>query len=148
MNSASFATLLQLSISPIALISGAGLLLLSITNRLGRAIDRLRDLANSVDENDQNPNSKLNKQVDVFIRRSEFLRNSVFFTGFSIFLSTLTILGLFLRLFAEWQSETFVLLFLFLSVGCLCIAVAFFLLDVSFALKAIKVELSKHTLRK
>ena len=35
---------LSLSITPVALISGVGLLLLSMTNRLGRVIDRARDL--------------------------------------------------------------------------------------------------------
>ena len=37
-NTESFSRLLQLSVSPVVLISGVGLLLLSVTNRLGRAI--------------------------------------------------------------------------------------------------------------
>jgi len=36
---------LQASISPVALVSGVGLLILSLTNRFGRVTDRLRELA-------------------------------------------------------------------------------------------------------
>jgi len=36
---------LQTAIGPVALISGIGLLILSMTNRLGRVIDRGRSLA-------------------------------------------------------------------------------------------------------
>jgi hypothetical protein len=35
---------LQIAIAPVILISGVGLLLLSMTNRLGRTIDRARQL--------------------------------------------------------------------------------------------------------
>ena len=36
--------ILQIAVGPVILISGVGLLLLSMTNRLGRAIDRARIL--------------------------------------------------------------------------------------------------------
>ena len=37
--------ILQMAVGPVILISGVGLLLLSMTNRLGRVIDRSRLLA-------------------------------------------------------------------------------------------------------
>ena len=144
MNIESFTKLLQLSISPIALISGAGLLLLSITNRLGRSIDRSRHMVVEIDKKHVLEGPQKHEQLKVLLRRSELLRNSVFFTGFSIFLSTLMILGLFLRVFTGWECETMVLCFLFLSVACLCISTIFFLLDVSLALKALRVEVAKY----
>ena len=45
MNLAEIIPVLQVSIGPVILISGVGLLLLTMTNRLGRAIDRARQLA-------------------------------------------------------------------------------------------------------
>ncbi len=54
------------------------------------------------------------------------------------------ILGLSLHLFMGWLVEKFVLLSLFFSVGCLSIAVIYFLLDVSLAVKAMRVELVEH----
>ncbi|MCG3204655.1 MAG: hypothetical protein KCHDKBKB_01370 [Elusimicrobia bacterium] len=142
-NIETFAKLLQLSLSPIALISGAGLLLLSITNRLGRSIDRARSMALEL-KNDDHQNLQAKEQLRILVRRSELLRNSVFFTASSVFLSTLIILGLLVRLFFGWACEGFVLAFLFLGVVCLCVAMVYFLLDVSLSLKALKVNLDPH----
>lgn len=144
MNIESFTKLLQFSISPIALISGAGLLLLSITNRLGRSIDRSRHLAFEAEKEGGKISESDLQQLRVLVRRSEFLRNSVFFMGFSIFLSAVMIIGLFMKLFLGWTSEGWVLTFLILSISSISIAMVFFLLDVSLALKALRVELQKH----
>ncbi len=45
MTLAEFTDVLQVAVSPVILISGVGLLLLSMTNRLGRVIDRARSIA-------------------------------------------------------------------------------------------------------
>jgi hypothetical protein len=44
--------ILTASIAPVIVISGVGLLLLSISNRYGRAIDRARLLARELGESD------------------------------------------------------------------------------------------------
>ena len=44
--------ILTASIAPVIVISGVGLLLLSISNRYGRAIDRVRLLARDLSESD------------------------------------------------------------------------------------------------
>ncbi len=146
MNVESFTKLLQLSISPIGLISGAGLLLLSITNRLGRSIDRSRHLTVERENMDAEKRSGTAEQIKVLMKRSQLLRNSVFFMGFSVFLSTLMIVGLFLRLFLNWSDEALVLACLFLSILCICVSMIYFLLDVSLALKALTVELDLNDL--
>ena len=43
--SASLLTTIQLSITPVILITGLGSLLLTMTNRMGRIVDRTRSLA-------------------------------------------------------------------------------------------------------
>ncbi len=45
--------ILTASIAPVIVISGVGLLLLSISNRYGRAIDRVRQLARELSESDR-----------------------------------------------------------------------------------------------
>jgi hypothetical protein len=51
---------LQIAIGPVILISGVGLLLLSMTNRLGRAIDRSRVLCQelSTEAPEERPNTR------------------------------------------------------------------------------------------
>src|SRR5450755_3981160 len=141
----SFARLLQFSISPIALISGASLLLLSITNRLGRTIDRSRILVREL-ETDVNPLIKDDhkSQLQILLRRSRYLRSAVLCISTSIFLSALMIMSVFLQVFADWELKWAVLSCLFLGVLSLCAAVVFLIFDVSAGLAALEVEVDRH----
>jgi hypothetical protein len=44
-NSGEFLSVIQLAITPVILLSGVGALMLTLTNRLGRVVDRTRALA-------------------------------------------------------------------------------------------------------
>ena len=68
--------LLQSSISPIVLISGVGLLLLSQTNRLGRVIDRTRALIKEIETN-PDVKEKISVQVNILYKRARILRFSI-----------------------------------------------------------------------
>ena len=141
----SFAKLLQFSISPIALISGASLLLLSITNRLGRTIDRSRILVRELQSNADSPFKEDDKtQLRILLRRSRYLRSAVLCISVSIFLSGLMIMNVFLQVFIGWELQAAVLACLFLSILSLCAAVVFFFFDVSAGLKALELEVRRH----
>ena len=141
----SFARLLQFSISPIALISGASLLLLSITNRFGRTIDRSRTLVRELESEVGTAFQKEHKQqLRILLRRSQFLRNAVLSIIASIFLSALMIIGVTAQIFLGWEFKVTVLLLLSLSVFSLCAAVVFLFCDVSAGLKALKLEVHRH----
>ena len=135
-----FLKLFQLSISPIALISGAGLLLLSISNRLGRAIDRARLVAN--EGSAKAPVDAA--QLRVLVRRASVLRSSVFFVGLSVFLSALIIIELSCQLFLKWSIDGWIVATLFGSAISLFISMVFFLFDVSMALSALRLEVAPH----
>lgn len=132
--------LIQLSLSPIALISGAGLLLLSITNRLGRTIDRSRSLLREHEHDEE-----LKEQLRILLRRSRLLRNSAGFIGTSVFFSTMAVFSLLSQVVLEWPAETAVFLFLFASTAGLCGAMIAFLMDISLGLKALKVDIRRFT---
>jgi len=140
-----FAKLLQFSISPIALISGASLLLLSITNRLGRTIDRSRILVREL-ENGAPPALREDhkSQLQILLRRSRYLRAAVLCISASIFLSALMIVSVFLQVFADWELKFAVLTCLFLGVLSLSAAVVYLFFDVSAGLKALEVEVGRH----
>lgn len=140
-----FARLLQFSISPIALISGASLLLLSITNRLGRTIDRSRFLVREMESGTGAAFKEEHKnQLRILLRRSQFLRSAVLFINASIFLSALMMMGVSLQVFAGWEFKLTILVFLSLSVFSICIAVVYLFLDVSAGLKALKLEIKSY----
>jgi len=140
-----FAKLLQFSISPIALISGASLLLLSITNRFGRTIDRTRVLVRELESGDAVRFQEEHKnQLRILMRRSSYLRSAVLLVNAGIFLSGLMIIGVFLHVFVGWELKMVVLSCLFLSVLSICCAVVFLFLEVSVGLKALRLEVSRH----
>ena len=104
-NIESFTRLLQLSISPVVIISAVGLLLLSVTNRLGRAIDRSRDVTAGLHEG-RIPNGRdIREQLRILLRRCELLRNSIVLLIGSISFSCLMILFLFVLIFWEINIE-------------------------------------------
>ena len=141
----SFAKLLQFSISPIALISGASLLLLSITNRLGRTIDRSRILVRELESGNAARFQEEHKsQLRILLRRSNFLRAAVLSVTLSIFLSALMIMCVFLQVFAGWELKQMVLIIMFLSILSICGAAICLFFDVSAGLRALNLEVRRH----
>jgi Na+/melibiose symporter-like transporter len=143
-----FAKLLQLSVIPVVLISGVGLLLLSFTNRLARTIDRSRSLAKQLRSISEEEKHSANEQLEILIKRSELLRTAITFIALSILFSSLMIIGLFFLLFVKWPTEHIVLLFFFISVLSVIISMGFFLMDIFLTLRALKLELGRDFSKK
>jgi len=61
---------LRLSIGPVILISGAGLVLLSMTNRYARVIDRARNLAESLRQKPTEKNERIQSQIKIIAQRA------------------------------------------------------------------------------
>src|ERR1017187_8388948 len=59
---------LQVAIGPVILISGVGLLLLTLTNRYGRTIDRSRQLVREQRECTEADRHRLDGQVEILYR--------------------------------------------------------------------------------
>lgn len=92
--------LIQSMVAPAVMISACGLLLLSLTNKLGRTIDRIRDL-NTEDRNAR-PNedpvrrASIRNQIDQLVERAVLLRSScdLLFLGVTFFVVTSLCIGL------------------------------------------------------
>ena len=91
--------ILTASIAPVIVISGVGLLLLSITNRYGRVIDRARLLMRDLQNSDpQGADVRhLEDQLRHTHQRARLLRAAMVFSSCSIFFVSLTILSLFVE---------------------------------------------------
>ncbi len=138
-----FAKFLQLSLLPVVLISAAGLILLSLTNRLGRVVDRSRSLANEL-ESSQQSNDASREQLRVLLRRSSTLRLSVAFNTVSIIFSSLMIFGLIFFFVAGVAYQGLILAFFVCSILSLTVSAMFFLHDTSMALKALQLDIEPH----
>ena len=64
---------IQVAIGPVILISGVVLLLLSMTNRLGRVIDRSRQLCETVRRSSDEEKARIGAQLRILSRRARLI---------------------------------------------------------------------------
>jgi Na+/melibiose symporter-like transporter len=118
MPTVSVVQILTASIAPVIVISGVGLLLLSISNRYGRAIDcarlLVRDLAESEPESARRRH--LNEQLRFTNRRAHLLRSSMLYASTSVFFVSLTVLSLFAEQLLQLRHD-----FIALELFALCL---------------------------
>lgn len=138
-----FNLLLQQCIAPVILISGVGLLLASINVRLGRTIDRLRHLANDID-NDRDKNGKKRSELKILYRRGHILRISIVSLCFSIFCSSTVIFQLVMGSVLGTFLKEIGIAALFGSVAGIMISSIALFVDVTLSLHAIKVEVKEY----
>jgi hypothetical protein len=124
---------LQLAVSPVILISAYGLLLLSMTNRLGRAIDRARQLVRE--------GSAKEEQIAIIARRAVWIRSAIVFTSLALIAAALLVLVLFLSVYLTIDISAVVVLLFTGSIAFLIIGLIYFLLDMFGSLHAMKAEL-------
>lgn len=131
--------ILQASISPIAMVSGVGLLLLSLTNRFGRVTDRIRELRRHSDPEAQN--ARIMKQIDIFHQRARIIRSAVSAAVGCMLLASFMVLLLFSMAIWQLPAHMFVLLLFGGSIVCLIATLLLFLWDMRLSLRAVEEEL-------
>ncbi len=132
---------LQIAIGPVILISGVGLLLLSMTNRLGRAIDRARILHREWSQADSLAQKRFIAQLHVLWRRADILRKSIILASLSLLLAACLIIILFAATLMHWDAGAVIIC---LFVGCLVALIGSLMLliwDVNQSLFALRLEL-------
>ena len=132
---------LQVAIGPVILISGVGLLLLTLTNRYGRTIDRSRQLVRELRELAGDDRERLEGQIEILYRRARLIRLSITLAAVSVLLASVLIIVLFLT--ALWNLEVGLVLSL-LFIACMVAlsgSLVAFIRDINLSLVALKLEL-------
>lgn len=132
---------LQIAIGPVILISGVGLLLLSMTNRFGRVIDRARELQLALRAEAQADHNRAESQLQILHRRAYLLRRAIILALLSVLLAALLIISLFFAALLRWDAGWLILL---LFMGCLAALIGSliaFIHDINQSLLALKLEL-------
>ena len=125
---------MQLAISPVILMSAYGLLLLSWTTRLGRAIDRARQLVSH-----DAPHWQL--QLVIIAKRAVWLRSAILFAAIAMFAAALLVLVLFLSAFLPVDVQIVVSVLFVASLGSLIASLVYFIVDIFGSLRAMDAEL-------
>jgi hypothetical protein len=143
MNTTSFEQLvpiLQLAIGPVILISGVGLLLLTLTNRFGRLLDRARSL------NRDHPESPVvaaavRTQISILHRRASILRLSILLGAVTVLLVPVLILVLFISALLKLEAGWLIVAIFCLSQVSLFGSMLAFIRDMNLALEAVRLEI-------
>ena len=137
---------LQVAVGPVILISGIGLLLLTLTNRLGRAVDRARQLGREMRDAAQPERLRLAKQVETLVRRAELIRLSIIMAAVSVLLASLLIVVLFVTALRQWEAGLLIVLLFVCCLVSLIISLGAFIRDIQLSLHALRLELAQDGL--
>lgn len=138
--SAIFIKFLQACITPVAMISGVGLLLLTLTNRLGRTVDRTRHLVSELDNIKTPRKESKQNEIKILFKRSKLLRNSIAFLMLGMISSCLIIPLLFIMSFTTYDLRLIGDSLFLISITAMLLSFIYFFRDVLFSLHAIKLE--------
>lgn len=129
------------AVGPVILISGVGLLLLTMTNRLGRTIDRARQLKHEVLTLAGREREQVQAQVDIIFRRAKIIRLAILFAVTSALLAAVLVMTLFVTAWFH-SDQVWVAGWIFIAcLGSLCISLGAFMVDTNLSLHALKLEL-------
>ena len=129
------------AVGPVILISGVGLLLLTMTNRLGRCIDRARQLQNEQAAQSGAERAATQAQVDIIYRRAKIIRLAILSAVTSALLAALLVMTLFLSAWMAWPLAWPAGLIFTTCLAALCLSLVAFMGDINLSLQALKLEL-------
>ena len=133
--------ILQIAIGPVILVSGVGLLLLTMTNRLGRIIDRTRQIARDRRAGAEKDPARAEAQLAILLSRAAIVRGAIAAASVSVLLAAILIIVIFVgALFGTGPAAAVAVLF----VGCmgsLIVSLVLFIRDVNLSLRALKLEI-------
>lgn len=141
MNLHELVPVLQVATGPVILISGVGLLLLTLANRFGRAADRSRQLLREMHAVSGEERERLARQVKVLYRRAGLIRLAIIMAAVCVLLVAVMISVLFFTALLKLESGLFVSV---LFIGCmvsLIVALIAFIMEIQLSLHALRLEL-------
>lgn len=136
--------IIQLAITPVILLSGTGMLILSLTNRMARVVDRTRHIAERIRDPDMIDAADrlrdLREQLAILWRRARLLRAAVTCLVTSMLVSCLLVIVIFAgqlfgRPFALQMAGLFIT-----DMALLIAALLVFLRDIFVSLRALDLE--------
>ena len=132
---------LQVAIGPVILISGVGLLLLTMTNRFGRAVDRSRALVREMRELPERDRSRLAGQVRILYHRARLIRLAITMAAISVLLASILIIALFLTALLNLEIGVVLISVFICCMVSLIICLFAFIREINLSLVALKLEL-------
>jgi hypothetical protein len=131
---------LQLAIGPVILISGIGLLLLSMTNRFGRVIDRTRQMAEAARHTSSPNQGRFQSQIQMLRRRANLLRLAIIFAVTSVLLAALLVITVFVTALLQSDAALHIVILFLACMPLLILSLVTFILDLNLSLEAMHLD--------
>ena len=142
MNFSELIPVVQMAVGPVILISGVGLLLLSMTNRLGRVIDRTRLVAESLRKSEGKGSERYSMQLEILQRRAGLLRRSITMAVFSVLMAACLVITVFVTALFQSNMGLLVAVLFLAAMIFLIISLVVFIRDIDLSLEALKLEIA------
>lgn len=137
---------LQTAIGPTILISGVGLLLLTMTNRLARTIDRARIIARELPTSSDGDRAKGVEQLRILWRRARLIRLAIALASTSALFAAILIIVLFVTALLQIDSAWLICALFIICLACLIASLMAFIRDINQGLMALRLELPRQDL--
>ena len=141
MNSANLLAVIQAAIAPVVLISGVGLLLLTLSARLGRIVDRTRLVAAELHAAAEGARGGLEHQLSVLRHRARLIRLSLTLSASAVALVGVVMTLLFLGLVLGWNVTLVCTLLFVAALTCVVVAMFVFVRELSESLVALELSI-------
>jgi hypothetical protein len=132
------AQVIQLAVTPIFLLSGIGIILTLMTNRLARLVDRARKLEEVARAAAGAVAAEYDAQITVLAYRAALLNRAITLGTVSALLVALVVVTLFLSEFLEFDLSTPIATGFILAMFSLIGGLVFFLQEVLVAIRALR----------
>ncbi|MGD8742701.1 MAG: DUF2721 domain-containing protein [Granulosicoccaceae bacterium] len=138
---------LQTAISPVILISGIGLVLLTMTNRLGRIVDRSRVMTAELPNMAGEQRVRIERELEILWKRARLMRLAIGGLTLSALSAAVLVMVLFFSVWLQLPVGWLIGALFISSMGSLCVALLVFIREIRFSLEAIALEVDaiEHT---
>jgi hypothetical protein len=139
------AHLIQLALGPVFLISGVGITLSMLTQRLSRIVDRARTLEDRRELTQNEGKLKIiDKDLRVILRRARYINSAIALCTTSALLTALVVTLLFASEFTPMSVGGVIAVMFVGSTLCLSTAFIMFLIEVRIATNTLRIGVQKH----
>lgn len=131
-----------MAITPVILLSGVGGLMITLTNRMARVVDRTQTLAEQARKAADASEERviLESQLDILWRRSLLAQRAVLCAGLSMLLACMLVMVIFIDAVMAREFVVEMVVIFVASILCLIAALVAFLRDIVVALRALKLD--------
>jgi hypothetical protein len=139
------AHIIQLALGPVFLLSGVGITLSMLTQRLSRIVDRARTLEDRREATSNETKLKvIDKDLRVILRRARYINSAIALSTTSALLVALVVTLLFASAFTPMSVGGVIAVMFVSSMLCLSTAFLMFLIEVRIATNTLRIGVQKH----